>query len=184
MQAISRLVLLSSSILLSNYSYSTTPVGLNCKQSPSFELSELGFAFEFSSIKNIKVLNGTAASALIEFNNTLADLHIITTDEAQITGGINKRAGYEKLGISNFIELIEKAQTSNSKTNDEYFNKVKQALRLNEPNQIKIIKHSKAGIIVLKDEIIIIRHNDPRIIMLAAEMNEQQSQILLQNLCL
>lgn len=185
------LLVLSFSLLISTCASAITlKTGSACTGTPSVEVSELSFQFPQKSVKHINVLNTDKASAVVTFSgNWLPILHIITTDETKISGGINQRGGFEKLGVSNIVELYKKAKTETS-TNG-YFSKVKQALALNTPQNIHIASINNNHIIVHKnayednaDAVYIIRDKDERIMMLVADMSQKEIQQLLSYTCL
>ncbi len=165
-------------------------VSNSCTDKPlSFELSELKFAFDLKNISSINVLNGEAAASSITFHdNWLPDLHVITTSEDHVSGGINTRGGYQTLGVTNIPQLFEKIKYDAS--TDEYFLKVKRAMGLTDPNDIQIINHENYNVYVMndafdsKEAIYVIRKNDPRIIMLVADFSDAQLTRVLANTCL
>jgi hypothetical protein len=165
------------------------PVSNACKDQPAFEISELPLAFELKNINKITVLNGDTAASNISFKNDwLPDLDIITTNETRVSGGINKRGGFEKLGVTNITELFKKIK--HGTTSDEYFINVKKAMKLSNPDNLQIIERDNYSIFITdntlsdKDAIYIARKNDPRIMMLVANLNRDQKERLLSHTCL
>ncbi len=165
-------------------------VSNSCTEKPSpFELSELKFAFDLTNIAKINVLNGASAASVISFNNNwLPELHVITTSEDQVSGGINTSGGFQTLGVSNIQGLFEKIKYDHS--SNEYFTKVKKAMGLTKPNDIQVINHNAHKVFVMsdafddKEAIYVIRQNDPRIIMLVADLSPPQLNRVLENICL
>ncbi len=178
-------VFMINSVSAKDFTVSEHCVGNNS----SFELSELKFSFDFKHVSKINILNGEAASSVVSFKNTwLPELHVITTSEDSVSGGINTRGGYQTLGISNIQGLFNKIKYDTSK--DMYFLNVKSAMGLTNPNDIQIINHADYSINIMndvfdkKDAVYIIRKDDPRIIMLVAEFTEFQLHKLLGHICL
>lgn len=161
-----------------------------CSTNPAFEISELKFGFDLANIQKIDILSVNKASASLTFpNKWLPELMIITTDEQQATGGIESRGGFEKLGVNSLLEIYQKAKQG--VFTDEYSQKVIKAMGVVDPNQIQIIEKQTAHVIVLPDaygepvdNVYVIRENDPRIMMLSANMNAEQTDRLLGNICL
>ncbi|WP_396587456.1 hypothetical protein [Bermanella sp. R86510] len=164
--------------------------GATCNEQASLTVSELSFQFPKDKVKHINILNAGSASAVLTFDNDwMPLLHIITTDETKVSGGINERGGFEKLGVTNITDLYKKAKTEESST--EYFSKVKKALALTNPNDIHISPFDNGNTIVHEnayengaDAVYIIRDNDHRILMLVADMDEQQLKKILGHVCL
>ena len=165
-------------------------IGKACTDEAKFEVSELSLALDFKQVKKINVLNTDKASAHISFiNGWLPDLHVMTTDETQVSGGINERGGFEKLKVNNISDLFKKAKHDSS--NDEYFVKVKQAMGLSKPDSIHVMQHQNGEVFLIEDgfsdgadAIYVIRKDDPRIMMLVSNLDDQQSKRLLERVCL
>lgn len=183
-----RLFVLAFTVVASINSYSSN--GGNCELDSGIEVSELHFSFGLDAVKKVKILNAKKASVYISFKDAyLPDLHVITTDEAQASGGINKSGGFGKLGVSSLKELFVKAKTDGS--NDDYFTKVKQVLGLADPEKISVIKKDTGDMFLINDSyengadtIYVIRHNDARIMMLVADLTQKQANKLIDQICL
>lgn len=155
----------------------------------SIEVSELKFSFDLKDVSKINILNGSSASSVVSFKDSwLPELHVITTSEDNVSGGINTSGGYEKLGVSDLTTLFNKIKSDKSK--DEYFVKVKKAMGLTNPDSLMIIQSDKYNLYVMidnmmgKDTIYILRHGDPRIMMLVADLTESNTYKLLEHTCI
>lgn len=191
MRLLLTLLFFSSSILLSTSGHALTlKTEGACSDKTPLIVSELGFDFPDHHISSINVLNGDGASAVLTFvDNWLPLLHIITTDETVVSGGINERGGFQKLEVRNIVELFNKAKSDS--TPSTYFTKVKKALALENPDNIHISASGKHHVILHQDAyengadaIYIIRENDSRIMMLVADINSKQIETLLGYVCL
>jgi len=161
-----------------------------CSGNASLEISELSLGFKLADIEKINILNGDKASAYLTFaDNSLPDLSIITTDEKLATGNIQSRGGYEKLGVNSLLDIYQKADQG--LFIDEYSKNVMKAMGMSNSDHIDIFEKPGAHIVVLQDaygesvdNIYVIRANDPRIMMLSANMNTEQTDRLLDSICL
>ena len=167
-----------------------TTIGKACTDEAKFEVSELVLALDFEHVKKINVLNTDKASAHVSFiDGWLPDLHVMTTDETQISGGINERGGFEKLKVNSISDLFKKAKHDSS--NDEYFVKVKHAMGLSKPDSIHVMQHQNGEVFLIEDgfsdgadAIYVIRKDDPRIMMLVSNLDNQETKRLLEHVCL
>lgn len=165
-------------------------VSKSCTETQTpFELSELKFSFDLNKISRINVLNGDAASSVISFKNDwLPQLHVITTSEDHVSGGLNANGGYKKLGVSDIQELFSKIK--NDTSNDEFFLKVKSVFGLTNTSNIEIKNYDSFDLYILsdvfdhKDAVYIFRDNDPRIIMLVADFTKMQLRRVLDHICI
>lgn len=161
-----------------------------CNSPTLLSVSEQRFNLPTEKVLSIEVLNTDKASAFVTFkHNWLPDLHIITTNENQITGGIQRRGGYEKLGVASLSGLFQKAKSDNNNTSD-YEEKVYEAMGLDKPENIQLLHSKNELIVTVKDSyqdgadvIYILRNQDERILMLVAHMEERQVDLLISSIC-
>lgn len=183
--------LLLLSLFLTSACTATDSLELSKCNSPTLlSVSEQRFNLPTDKVLSIEVLNTDKASAFVTFKqHWLPDLHIITTNENQITGGIQQRGGYEKLEVSSLSELFQKAKSDDKKPSN-YAEKVYKAMGLGNPENIQL-SHSKDALIVTvkdsyqdsADAIYILRNKDERILMLIADMEERQVDLLISSIC-
>ncbi len=178
-------IFISNGVVANEYS-----VSKSCTETQvSFELSELKFSFDLNKISRINVLNGVAASSVISFiDGWLPELHVITTSEDHVSGGLNTSGGYKKLGVSDIQGLFNKMK--NDSSSEEYFFKVKSVFGLTDSSDIEINNYDKFDFYILndvfdnKDAVYVFRDNDPRIIMLVADFTKLQLRRVLDHICL
>lgn len=165
-------------------------IGKECTDDNQFMITELAFAFGLKQMRSINILNLPTASAVITFkDNWLPELNIITTNETLMSGSLNESGGYEKLGVKNISELFHKVKYDDS--NDEYFLKVKKGLSATNPNLIHLFKKGKNEVIINEntfkdgeDGLYVVRQGDSRIMMMVADLDDMQTERLLEHICL
>lgn len=147
----------------------------------TIEVSEVNFCFKLADIKHMKVLNVKSASVHLEFKKGgLPPLHIITTDESKVTGGINRTGGYEKLGVRDIDGFFQKLTDTSNK--GEYLDSVKKVFNITDEQKLKINRFNHTTLYTLidnmngEDIVYIHRKNDPRILMLVSDLNDAQLQ--------
>ena len=158
------------------------------KDEATFEVSELAFKFELGDLKHLNILNGSAASAFLQFKNgAFPDLNIITTSEDLVTGGASKNSGYKKLGVDDLNGFFNKLKEKS--TEGEYLHDIKTVFNAMDAKSIVIKSVNSMTIYTLinnmdgKDVIYIQRKKDPRIIMLVSDLDPQNLDKLYSQIC-
>lgn len=168
----------------------TPTIGEACTDNNQFVITELAFAFDLKQVSSINILNLPTASVVMTFKDDwLPELNIITTNETLMSGSLNESGGYEKLGVKSISELFHKVKYDDS--NNEYFLKVKKGLSATNPDLIHLFKKGGDEVIINEntfkdgeDGLYVIRQGDSRIMMLVADLNDKQTERLLEHVCL